>query len=133
MTMHLMKVRVVEKSNKRKWSSSEAKAKAAELEQSWKKLNEKHSAPLGLSGNKTLAQKREVNKGFGYLMAGWSPPRGRGPTIPSKADTGGIGAKRESVAYTGSSMKGISTLHKSNAVPVFSQEEAIDIARMRRG
>jgi hypothetical protein len=28
---------------------------------------------------------------------------------------------------------GIATLHKSNAVPVFSQEEAADISRMRRG
>jgi hypothetical protein len=30
-------------------------------------------------------------------------------------------------------MLGIGVLHKSNAVPVFSDEEAIDIAKMRRG
>jgi len=29
-------------------------------------------------------------------------------------------------------MLGIGTLHKSNAVPVFSQEEALDMAKMRR-
>jgi hypothetical protein len=29
-------------------------------------------------------------------------------------------------------MKGIGTLHKSNGVPVFSDEEAVDIATMRR-
>jgi hypothetical protein len=29
-------------------------------------------------------------------------------------------------------VKGIATMHKSNAVPVFSDEQAIDIARMRR-
>ncbi len=34
--------------------------------------------------------------------------------------------------YTGTLVKGISTLHKSNAVPVINQEEMIDIARMRR-
>jgi hypothetical protein len=34
--------------------------------------------------------------------------------------------------YTGSAMKGIGTLHKSNAVPIFSAEEAIDQANMRR-
>jgi len=28
---------------------------------------------------------------------------------------------------------GIATLHKSNGVPVFSQEDAKEISRMRRG
>ena len=35
--------------------------------------------------------------------------------------------------YTGNRLIGIATMHKSNSVPVFSQEEAIDISRMRRG
>lgn len=34
--------------------------------------------------------------------------------------------------YTGTAMKGIGTMHKSNAVPIFSDDAAIDIARMRR-
>lgn len=34
--------------------------------------------------------------------------------------------------YTGTAMKGIGTLHKSNAVPIFSVEEAKDQANMRR-
>lgn len=34
--------------------------------------------------------------------------------------------------YTGTAMKGIGTLHKSNAVPIFTDEEAKDQARMRR-
>jgi hypothetical protein len=34
--------------------------------------------------------------------------------------------------YTGTKVKGIGTLHKSNAVPVFSEEEAKDQANMRR-
>ena len=41
--------------------------------------------------------------------------------------------KKESPVYTGSLIKGIATMHKSNAVPIISQEEATDIARMRRG
>jgi hypothetical protein len=35
--------------------------------------------------------------------------------------------------YTGTAMIGIGQLHKSNAVPVFSQEDAIAISKMRRG
>jgi len=34
--------------------------------------------------------------------------------------------------YTGDKMKGIGTLHKSNAVPIFTDEEAKDQAAMRR-
>jgi hypothetical protein len=34
--------------------------------------------------------------------------------------------------YTGNKMIGIGTLHKSNAVPIFSDEDAKDQASMRR-
>ena len=34
--------------------------------------------------------------------------------------------------YTGNSMVGIATMHKSNAVPVFNHEQAEEISRMRR-
>ena len=45
-----------------------------------------------------------------------------------KSDT----TKKETMKYTGTLVKGIATMHKSNAVPVISQEEATDIANMRR-
>jgi len=35
--------------------------------------------------------------------------------------------------YTGTKMLGIGTMHKSNSVPIFSDEEAVAIATMRRG
>ena len=41
--------------------------------------------------------------------------------------------KQEPMKYTGNLVKGIATMHKSNAVPVINQQEATDIARMRRG
>jgi hypothetical protein len=34
--------------------------------------------------------------------------------------------------YTGTKMLGIGTMHKSNSVPIFSDEEAVSIATMRR-
>ena len=45
----------------------------------------------------------------------------------------GIATKHTTPQYTGSAMIGIATLHKSNAVPVFSTEEAENISKMRRG
>ena len=44
-------------------------------------------------------------------------------TIPAQP------AKKE---YTGTLVKGIATMHKSNAVPVINQEEAESISKMRR-
>ena len=41
--------------------------------------------------------------------------------------------KKQQHQYTGDKMIGIGTLHKSNGVPVFSEQEALDIATMRRG
>ena len=42
-------------------------------------------------------------------------------------------AKKEPQKYTGTLIKGIATMHKSNAVPVIDDEQAKEIARMRRG
>lgn len=38
--------------------------------------------------------------------------------------------KKELQRYTGTFIIGIATMHKSNAVPIISKEQAIDIARM---
>ena len=40
--------------------------------------------------------------------------------------------KKATPVYTGTAIKGIGTMHKSNAVPIFSDEQAIEIASMRR-
>lgn len=52
--------------------------------------------------------------------------------IPSLDTGGGSTSKRASPTYTGTAMIGIGQMHKSNAVPVFQQEDAEAIARMRR-
>ena len=46
--------------------------------------------------------------------------------------TSGNTAAPEAKKYTGTLVKGIATMHKSNAWPVINQEEMIDIANMRR-
>lgn len=48
-------------------------------------------------------------------------------------DTGpGVATKPAPKVYTGTAIKGIATMHKSNAVPVFTDEQAKDISSMRR-
>jgi hypothetical protein len=41
-------------------------------------------------------------------------------------------AKKEPQKYTGTLIKGIATMHKSNAVPVINEQQAKDISSMRR-
>lgn len=52
---------------------------------------------------------------------------------PSHDDgTTGATPRREPQQYTGSYIKGIATMHKSNAVPVTSDQQAVDISRMAK-
>tara|TARA_E500000331_G_scaffold77272_1_gene72613 strand:+ start:5490 stop:5657 length:168 start_codon:yes stop_codon:yes gene_type:complete len=54
------------------------------------------------------------------------------PEYPSATDTTGVAARVESPRYTGTLVKGIGTMHKSNAIPIINEEEMKDLARMRR-
>lgn len=44
----------------------------------------------------------------------------------------GVGAKKDTLMYTGDNMLGIAAMHKSNEVPIFNFEHAQDVAKMRR-
>jgi hypothetical protein len=60
-------------------------------------------------------------------------PPGRETPRYASVDTGFVACtKRFQNSYTGDKIKGIGTMHKSNAVPVFNDTEAKDIASMRR-
>jgi len=54
-------------------------------------------------------------------------------SLPSITSSNGDTFKKPIPIYTGDAMIGIGTLHKSNAVPIFSTDEAKEISRMRRG
>ena len=58
--------------------------------------------------------------------------RREAPKYPSGDGIGVAIPKKKEMQYTGNKLMGIATMHKSNMVPVFKQEDAEDIARMRR-
>lgn len=91
--------------------------KARQLEQQWNQLLEKWEP------------KRVVAKPPQKV----TPYRRETPHIPSLNTNEGQCTKREIPQYTGTAMLGVATMHKSNAVPVFSQEAAVEISKMRRG
>ena len=60
-------------------------------------------------------------------------PPGRETVRIASQDTGWVACTTAAnQEYTGTKVKGIGTMHKSNAVPIFSDEEAVEISTMRR-
>jgi hypothetical protein len=111
-----------------KFRNAEEARKARELDASWKELQKKWEVDAE-EKRRSRAMKAEPLKGNYRLTI----PEGRGTShIPSR-NTGGNATLAAPKVYTGTKVKGIATMHKSNAVPVFSDEEAIEISRMRRG
>lgn len=95
-------------------------AKQRQLQADWEKLMQKYAPKKAVaSGVKPYTAPKPYVRETEY--------------IPSR-DTGFHDCtKKQQQTYTGSNMIGIGTLHKSNAVPIFSQDDAIEISRMRRG
>ena len=110
-----------------KFRNADDARKARELEESWKKLLKTQGVEIE-DRKRTRALKAEP------LTYKLSTPAGRSNTnhIPSLNSGAGVATLAPAKVYTGTKVKGIATMHKSNAVPVFSNEEAIDISRMRR-
>ena len=116
------------KKGKKKFASAEHARKARELDESWKELQKKW-------GIEAEEKKRARAMSAPSLSGHYSLkiPEGRNTTAHLKSvDTGGNATLAPTKVYTGDKVKGIATMHKSNAVPVFSDEQAVDISRMRR-
>lgn len=101
--------------HKQKKNPGHAKAKAE---------HEKFLAKMGLSD----VGSRVAKRGSMVELPDRMERRGvqTSDTIPASA------GRKDDQKYTGDLIKGIATMHKSNAVPVINKEQAIDISNMRR-
>jgi len=118
------------KKSKRKFASAEHAKKARELDESWKDLLKRQGIELEEKKRKRAMSAGNLSS-TGYSL---SIPEGRNTTahIPSRDSGGGNATLPPPKVYTGTKVLGIATMHKSNAVPVFSDEQAVDISKMRR-
>jgi hypothetical protein len=116
------------KKGKKKFASAEHARKAREQEESWKELQKRWG--IEAEEKKRVRALTAPSLNSGYLKI----PEGRNTTAHIKSLNSGLGnaTLKPAKVYTGTMVKGIATMHKSNAVPVFSNEEAIDISKMRR-
>jgi hypothetical protein len=112
------------KKGKRKYRNADQARKARQLEEEWKALKKK----WGIEDERKK-KRRAMDSGT------YSPPapyRRETERIPSLPFSGAPCLKTERPVYTGTLIKGIATMHKSNAVPIISDEQAVEISKMRR-
>jgi hypothetical protein len=126
MTMHLVgpyltTTRYNQKKSNRKKSARQIKSEAE---------HNKFLRKMGIDPDATRSVKC-------YGSTSDSKPESRGSTPRTDAKFPAYDpsmAKPEPKVYSGArTLLGIATLHKSNMVPVFDKESAIEIATMRRG
>ena len=117
-----MKIIYTSTSSKQKRKPTNDQRKLAE---EWDRLVNKHSKPLekGKRSGKTVETR---------LMTMDNPPGREKQKIASLVTPGADTPKKQVQYYSGTKMIGIGQMAKSNAVPIFSQDDAIAIAKMRR-
>lgn len=76
--------------------------------------------------------KKYTPKSFERYVPQATPYRRETKEYPSVMSTQHNTTKVEPLRYTGTLVKGISTMHKSNAVPILDEKEAKEHANMRR-
>ena len=144
MTMHLL--RGASSLNTRKPKAKITKSKLQELEKAWRKHN-KEMKQKGMHDMRFSSLESYIDYCFGGVKLNKEFKQYEAPTsyrretpnypsasvAPKRADSlANATAKREPQKYTGTLIKGISTMHKSNAVPIIDEREAREHAAMRR-
>ncbi len=114
------------KKGKRKFRNADEARKARQLADNWKDLLKRHGI------EQEARKKKRALESDTYTSPKTAPYRRETPYIASLPFTAGPCTKAPDKVYTGDKIKGIGTMHKSNAVPIFSDEQAVEISKMRR-
>jgi hypothetical protein len=110
-----------------KWRSAEDKRRHDDLEKDWQDLKSRYQ----IEHEESKRKKGLQSASFVYSL---KPPPGRATTDHIRSLDSGLGnaSKKAPPVYTGDKIVGIGTMHKSNAVPIFSDAQAKEISTMRR-
>jgi hypothetical protein len=100
------------------------------LKDEWDKIMLKHTTHTAFSGKYKIRRKASSSK---------LPTETSGVKLDttvrrfsSKVTPGHSTALKPVQTYTGEKMIGIATMHKSNLIPIFSHEQAVETSQMRR-
>lgn len=137
MTMHMLPAMYTttgKKKGKQKFRNAEAANKARKNAEAWQELLEKYDAKVVLDKPKQV--RKSNSKAVASARYDWRSridPSRLTDHIPSRDSGNGIAVRPADKVYTGDAMIGIGQLHKSNGIPVFRAEDAVDVSKMRRG
>ena len=125
------------KKGKAKFRNADAANKARRNAEAWQQLMEKYDVKTDkMVLGKSKPVRKDNSKAVVSTRYDWRSridPRRLTDHIPSRDSGVGVAVKPEDKVYTGDAMIGIGQLHKSNGIPVFRQEDAVDVSKMRRG
>ena len=127
--------------NTRKRKPKITKAKYKELELQWREHNRRMKSK-GLHEFKYDTLEEYIEYCYGRVkfekkftqykpVSSWRRDEPKYPSAPLTSPDG-KGTKKETLYYTGTLIKGIATMHKSNAVPIMNKEQATEISRMAK-
>ena len=124
MTMHLV----------RGMTSLNTKNRKVNRKPGWEKAQAKHDKWLRKM-NAHPDQIKKVRKEFKEYapIKPYSRPTESYPSLQTSDRICAIAPRKETPKYTGTLIRGIAVMHKSNMVPITSNKDAKEIARMRRG
>lgn len=130
MTMHLEKPYLTttgKLKTKATYRTAEHAKRARMAQENWNELKERYSitepenVPLRLRGKGTVHTTAQPYR------------RDTGPRHASLDSGLAVAPRAPDKIYTGDAMIGVAQMSKSNAVPVFRNNDILDIAKMRRG
>ena len=137
--MHLVGPYMTTTNYKKKKQKPRTKAQQAQFEQEHRAYNKRmkqmhcHDLMMSLEDYDLYVRGLYKPKLKGVYVAPDNTPYQRETKhYPSLGSGVGVATKKESQKYTGTLIKGIATMHKSNAVPIINQEQAIEVSSMRR-
>ena len=109
--------------SKRRFRTAEAAAQARANAAAWQEMLDRYGVRPAKRGERIETVR---------LPTALPPVRRETPVIPSRDSGMGQATAAPSKVYTGEAMLGVATMHKSNSVPVFRAEDAVEISKMRR-
>ena len=145
MTMHLVGPYLTTTNYRKPKQKQRTKAQQKKFEQSHAEYN-KGMKRMGLHDRmmsleeydlycrglwKPKAKEIPKKESYQYKDTSYRRETVRFPSLNSK-DCLGVAPRKEPQKYTGTLIKGIATMHKSNAVPIINDEQILEIAKMRR-
>jgi hypothetical protein len=135
MTMHLAHPALTlggKKKGKKKFRNADEARKARELAEEWQRKQQEWASMSPQFGKGRARPATVKVKSPVVTPTPVIDPARSTRHIPSVVTPGHHSTAKVTKVYTGTKMLGIGTMHKSNSVPIFSDEEAVAIATMRR-